>query len=99
MIKNHENYNCRVTTEEGNEYLIYANWLPNNDLDHWKGWICHAGHTRLSIDKNLKVFGGECKNDYLGTTDSFELLEYTVCNQERCGGCTDDLITAKHSPS
>jgi hypothetical protein len=99
MLENHKNYNCRVTTETGEEYLIYANWLTNNDLDNWKGWICEAGTTRLRIDKDLNIFSGECKNDYLGTTDSFELLNGTVCKQERCRGCTDDLMTPKYSPT
>ena len=95
MLENHTNYNCQVTTETGEEYLVYANWLHNNDLDHWKGWNCDAGATRLLVDKNLNVYSGECKNDYLGTTDSFDILDGAVCKQETCTGCTDDLIVAK----
>lgn len=95
MLKDHENYNCRVTTENGEEYLIYANWLHNSNLDHWQGWNCNAGTTRILIDKHLNVYGGECKNDYLGTTSNFSLLNGTVCKQLTCGGCTDDLIVEK----
>lgn len=98
-MENHKNYNCRVTVDTGDEFLIYANWIHNNDLDHWKGWTCMAGTTRLLIDKELNVFSGECKNDYLGTTDNFELLESTICKQETCTGCTDDLIVAKNLPT
>lgn len=99
MLSNQENYNCRATTEDGSEYLLYANWLHNNGLDNWKGWECDAGTTRLLIDKELNVFSGECKNDYLGTTDNFNLLNKTICKQETCTGCTDDLLVAKQLPT
>jgi hypothetical protein len=96
-FENQENYNCRVITDSGEEYLVYANWLHNQGLDLWKGWTCEAGATRLLIDKNLKVYSGECKNDLLGSAiDEFKVLEHTICKQERCTGCTDDLIVAKH---
>ena len=97
-MENHKNYNCRVTTDTGEEYLLYANWLHNEKLDNWQGWICEAGSTRLLIDKNLEIHSGECHNDYLGTVDNFTLLEQTTCRRERCTGCTDDLIVAKHKP-
>ena len=98
-FENQENYNCRITTDEGEEYLVYANWIHNKQLDHWQGWICEAGATRLLIDKDFKVYGGECKNDLLGSAiDEFIVLEHTTCKQERCTGCTDDLIVAKHKP-
>jgi len=99
-LENHENYNCKVTTESGEEYLVYANWLHNNNLDNWKGWSCEAGATRISIDQKLNVYSGECKNDYLGSAiGEFTLLEHTICKQERCTGCTDDLMVAKNLPS
>ena len=96
-LDNQENYNCRVTTETGDEYLIYANWLHNEQLDRWKGWICEAGVTRLVIDKNLNIFSGECYHDNLGhALDGFQLKEYTICRLDRCTGGTDDLMIAKH---
>lgn len=98
-IKNHVNYNCQITLESGEEYRIFANWMHNQDLDHWNGWICHAGNKRLYIYKNFDVYGGECQNDYLGSAlDGFEMLEHTICRRERCTGCTDDLIVEKHAP-
>ena len=98
-FENQENYNCRITTDTGEEYLVYANWLHNEQLDNWQGWICEAGSTRLLIDKDFKVYGGECKNDHLGSAiDGFDLLDTTTCQQLRCTGCTDDLIVAKHTP-
>ena len=100
MIENHINYNCQVTTDDGKEYLIYANWLHNNGLDHWKEWICSAGATRLMIDKNFDIYGGECKNDLIGNAlTDFNLLEQTICNRETCTGCTDDLMVAKRANS
>jgi len=95
-LSNHENYNCRVTTESGEEFLVYANWIHNEQLDNWKGWQCEAGATRLLIDKDFGIYSGECKNDYLGNAlTDFQLSEHTICKQDRCTGCTDDLIVAK----
>ena len=99
MIKfeNHENYNCEITLDDGKTFKIYANWLHNNDLDHWKGWTCYAGSTRLYIDKNLNVWGSECGNDNLGhALTGFNMVDHTVCRQETCTGCTDDLVTKKN---
>jgi hypothetical protein len=96
---NQENYNCRITTDTGDEYLIYSTWLHNEQLDQLKGWHCDAGHTRLFIDKNFDVYSGECHNDHLGNAlDDFSLLDHAVCQQQRCSGCTDDLVVAKHKP-
>ena len=98
-LHNQKNHNCRVTTDTGNEYLVYSSWLHNEQLDLWNGWHCDAGNTRLFIDKNFNVYGGECRNDHLGNAlDGFTLLEHAVCQQERCSGCTDDLAVAKYKP-
>ena len=95
-FENHSNYNCEITTDSGEVYQIFANWLHNNKLDAWKGWRCHAGTTRLMIDKNFNVYSGECKNDYLGhAIAGFNLLNETICKQETCTGCTDDLMVTK----
>lgn len=94
---NHENYNCEITLDDGRQIRVYANWLHNQSLDDWQGWICHAGHKRLYVDKHLTVFGGECRNDTLGSAlDSFNLLDQTICRQPTCSGCTDDLLVEKH---
>lgn len=93
----HENYNCRVIYEDGQQQLIYANWLHNQGLDHWTGWQCQAGSRRLHIDKDFQVYSGECRNDYLGSAlTGIVLLEKTVCKQTTCTGCTDDLLVTKH---
>lgn len=95
-FENQENYNCRITLDTGEEYLVYANWLHNEQLDNWQGWICEAGATRLMIDKHLNVYSGECENDFIGSAlTGFTLLDHTICKQERCTGCTDDLMVAK----
>lgn len=95
MIK-HSNYNCRVTTQDGEEHLVYANWLHNQALDKWQGFRCDAGRTRFHIDKNFDVWSGECKNDYLGNimTD-WAPKTHVICQQATCSGCTDDLIVEK----
>jgi hypothetical protein len=99
LIENQENYNCRVVTTSGDEYLVYANWLHNEKLDNWKGWVCDAGATRISIDQNFNIYSGECRNDSLGNAlGEFTILENTVCKKDRCTGCTDDLVISKHKP-
>jgi hypothetical protein len=99
-FENHQNYNCKITTDSGEGYLVYANWIHNNQLDNWQGWQCEAGATRLFIDKDFSTYGGECKNDYLGSAlDGFTILDTTICKKIRCTGCTDDLIVAKNLPS
>jgi hypothetical protein len=99
QFENQSNYNCEIQLESGETYRVFANWLHNNELDHWQGWNCNTGVTRLHIDKNFKVFNGECGVQELGhALDGFELVETTVCTRTRCIGCTDDLVTKKHAP-
>lgn len=95
-FENHENYNCEIVTESGKSYRVYANWLHNESLDHWQGWECSAGSSRLYVDKNLQVWGGECRNDSLGhALTDFQILNSTICKKNVCGGCTDDLVISK----
>lgn len=96
QFENHTNYNCRITTDSDEEFLVYANWMHNSELDQWKGWQCDAGKTRLHIDQDLNVWSGRCKNDFFGSvTDQFYTGTSTVCKQDTCSGCTDDLIVKK----
>jgi hypothetical protein len=97
MIK-HENYNCRITDDQGQEHLVYANWMHNEGLDRWLGYRCDAGHTRFYIDKNFDVWSGMCKNDYLGNLfkEWFSKSD-TVCKRLTCAGCTNDLLTKKYN--
>lgn len=90
-------YNCKITLSSGETYRVGANWIHNNQLDHWHGWSCSAGFHRIDIDKNFDVYSGQCHNDYLGNlkTTWAPLLGPTVCQQDRCTGCTDDLLTNK----
>ena len=74
MIKDHDNYNCRITTDNGEQHLVYANWIHNQGLDTWQGYHCDAGHTRLLIDNNFDVWSGECKNKTGGSPDKSLLL-------------------------
>jgi hypothetical protein len=95
-FENHSNYNCEITLDTGEQYQVYANWIHNNDLDHWQGWHCDAGHTRFYIDKRFDIWSGECQNDYLGNVlGEWSIKTDTVCQQPTCTGCTDDLITEK----
>ena len=96
-FENHKNYNCKILLNNDEEYVIYANWMHNNQLDNWKGWACEAGAARIFIDKNLNVWSGECKNDLLGSIDNgWNLYQsHSLCKRDRCTGCTDDLIVKK----
>lgn len=97
QFENHQNYNCQIVTDNNEEFLVFANWLHNEHLDHWKGWNCQAGQTRLLIDKNLQVWSGECKNDFLGSAlENFYTDTATICKRETCTPCTDDLLTRKN---
>lgn len=99
-FKNDDNYNIQITLTDGNTYRIYANFLHNETLDRWQGWHCQAGANRIYIDKNLDVWSGQCKNDYQGnmTTEWSLYQNHTVCKQDRCTGCTDDLAVTKWQP-
>ena len=96
-FSNQKNYNCRVTLDNNEEYLVFSNWLSNEDNHHFKGWNCDAGRTRFFIDSDFNVFSCESgRNDHLGTVDNFEILEKgTTCNLDICANCTDDLATYK----
>ena len=95
-FKNHPNYNCRITLDNGEQYLVYAHWIHNQGLDHWQGWHCQAGSRRLYIDKDFTVYSALCRNDHLGSAiNGFELLDSTICQRKRCHSCTDDILTHK----
>jgi hypothetical protein len=97
QIPDHKFYNCIVDTDAGTTHRIDANWLHNNNLDIWHGWKCLAGSDRIFVDSTGLIYSGECRNDLLGQIDSnWQLLENaTVCNRDRCSGCTDDLMITK----
>lgn len=96
-FENHPNYNCEITFANGETYKIYANWMHNNDIDYWEGWLCATGYNRLYITKTLDVLNGECSTHLLGNIKTGWQLndDKLVCPRERCTGCTDDLITEK----
>lgn len=102
MFENQSNYNCCITIDNGEQYLVYANWIHNNGLAQWQGWHCNAGNTRFYIDQNFDIWSGECQNDYLGSlAGKWEIKTDTICKKLTCsgltgGGVADDLITIKH---
>lgn len=95
---NHIYYNCKITTDDGQEFLVDANWIHNQGLDTWQNWSCNAGKDRIYVDANLDVHSGECKNDGLGNIlTGWNLLpDATICQRPRCTGCTDDLLQRKN---
>lgn len=88
-----------INLSNGEEFLVYANWVHNQNIDDFKDWYCEAGITRLVIDSSGDVFSGECENSYLGNLNTdWNLLNRSdaVCKRSRCTGCTDDLIVKKY---
>lgn len=97
LISDHWDHNCEITLDDGTSKKVFADWLHNNNLDYWKGWNCDAGVTRISITENLDVFSARCNNDYLGNLNTeWNLLENSICKQDRCTLCTDDLMLKKY---
>jgi len=99
-FENHANYNVVIELDTGEKYLIYANWMHNQNIDNFKDWFCEAGITRLTIDDTGNVFSGDCKNALLGNLNTtWNLLDETdaICKRDRCTGCTDDLIVKKEN--
>ena len=97
--KDHENYNCTITLDTGEQRRVFASWIHNNNLDQWKGWHCSAGSQNFYIDKNFDVYSGECKNDYLGNmfTD-WQVKNDTICHRETCSPNVDGLLATKYQP-
>jgi hypothetical protein len=95
-MNNDINYNCKVTFDDSTTALVFATRLHNEDLDHWYDWECTAGVNSIYIYED-KVYGGECKNDYLGELhNKWELIHNsTTCKKVRCSGCTVDLLQKK----
>jgi hypothetical protein len=96
-FENHSNYNCKITLDNGEQYLVYGNWLHNEDLDHWRGWHCDAGYTKFYIDKNFDVWDGQCQNRKLGNVfEEWNIVDNNVCQRDTCFVCTEDLIVKKY---
>ena len=100
-FENHQYYNCEIELSDGRSFKVSANWMHNNDLDHWSGWSCDAGYRRLHIDKDFNVYSAVCQNDRVGNL----FKEWSpfdapgICRRNRCTGCTDDLLIGKRDIS
>ncbi len=90
------NYNVKVEFDNGDEAYMYAQRLSNENLDHWKDWQCASGVHSIYIYES-EIYGGECRNDRLGTFGDWDLLpKFTTCKQETCSGCLTDLLQEKY---
>jgi len=98
-LHNHEFYNCTVYLTDQQSFLMEANWLHNNLVDSWQGWQCHAGYDRLFLDSDGNLYSGDCRNDHLGHVDQdWKLFDQpTICWQEQCTGCVEDLLVTKQN--
>jgi len=100
-FENQQYYNCEIELDTGEKYKVHANWLHNNNLDHWQGWECDAGYNMLSINKDLDVYSAFCKNEKLGNLlNGWKIFNKpSTCLRARCTGCTEDLLIAKREIS
>jgi hypothetical protein len=100
MIKFDKDLDCNavITTADGQEMPIRAYRLFDAGLAKWKGWECHAGKDMIFVDHDFTVFGGQCRNDYLGNLfdANFKLLsDPTICKRQECTPCEADLLVKK----
>ena len=100
-FENHQYYNCEIELSDGSTYKVNANWLHNNNLDHWQGWECDAGYHMIEIDKDFNVYSAHCQNEKLGNVfDEWYIFDKpSTCLRARCTGCTEDLLIAKREIS
>lgn len=96
-LKPDKNFNAIAYYDNGQQVRVYGQQLHNQGMDHWRGWQCDAGYNRIFVFPNGDIYGGECRNDYLGNINNeFKLLDQpTTCGLDRCSSCTSDLIVAK----
>jgi hypothetical protein len=98
-LKEDSNHNCIVYYDDGDQTKIFATALNYNNLDHFKGWKCDAGFSRIYIHSDGNVWGGECNNDHLGSLkdNTFELLKGpTTCKKQKCLTSPDELMLKKY---
>jgi hypothetical protein len=97
QFETHQYYNCEIEVSGGRKYRVEANWIHNNNLDNWHGWECDIGVTRLYINSDNEVYGGQCLVSHLGNLNTDWTLNQTpvTCTRQRCTGCTDDLMISK----
>lgn len=93
-----KNFNSTVFLEDGSNVRIYSGKLHALDLNHFKGWNCEAGFSRICVLPDSQVYSGECGNDYLGKLDddTFRLLSTsTTCKKDVCTGNPADIMLRK----
>ena len=96
MLEESRHYNCIAEDEQGRLYKIHADQLRNKQMNHFLGWKCDAGVSRLFIDVDQTVWSGACRNTRLGDATGWQLLDSPdTCRRSKCSGCTDDLIVKK----
>lgn len=99
-IKHADNYNVVVLDDQGQEHLMHANQLQDWNLHYWAGWSCNAGVDYIYVTEDGRCWGSQCENDYLGNVNEHPiklLTNPTICRQNHCTGCTNDLTVSKRN--
>jgi len=96
-------YDCLVKTIN-EEFLVNALRLYNEGHHYWTNWACNTGIDTITIDDNLDVFNGACRQDYLGNIHDAYISNTdiklpkipTTCRRSACSACSSDLQTTKY---
>ena len=96
MLEESRHYNCIAEDENGRLYKIHADQLRNKGMNHFLGWECDVGISRIFIDVDQTIWSGACHNTKLGEGTDWQLLDSPdICRRDKCSGCTDDLLIRK----
>lgn len=83
---------------DGKDVVYNDNYFVLNNLNHFKGWICHLGVDIVKIDHNGNVKGncGQEVNQNI-YTDKFFTIKPVICEQDICN-CSGEMCATKWLP-
>jgi organic radical activating enzyme len=88
-----EGFQIRLTDGTSNYYIDQAERFNALGFNEFKGWKCSAGFQGLIIRGNEVKRGYSCKEEPIGTINSFNLLtEPTFCVTDRCVSSADSKM-------
>lgn len=83
---------------DGKDIVYNDNYFVLNDLNHFKGWICHLGVDIVKIDHKGNVKGncGQLVNQNI-YKDKFFKIAPVICEQDTCY-CSGEMCCTKWLP-
>ena len=80
------------------EMVSSAHRFISEDINHWKGWLCHAGVEQIVIDANGQIWRGWClEGGSLGFIDDDYVdlpNKPLICKRDYCH-CNFDIMCTK----